>query len=104
MPSMFISFSTRDGEDIADHLYEEYKKGYNVFYSPKEILYGDNWRKEIKKNIEECDIFLVIATYGALESEEVGKEVDEAKQFRKRIVPCRPKDIEWSNLEKLGID
>ena len=104
MHSMFISFATRDGVDIADHLYEEYKKGYDVFYSPKEIHIGSQWREEIKKNIEECDIFLLIATYGALESEEVGREVDEAKQFRKRIVPCRPKDFEWSNLEKLGMD
>jgi tetratricopeptide (TPR) repeat protein len=105
MPTIFISFSTRDGEDIADHLYGHYKEnGYNVFYSSKEIPYGSSWREEIKKHIKECDILLVIATYDAIDSQEVAKEIDEAKRLGKRIVPCRPKDIEWSNLEKLGID
>jgi hypothetical protein len=105
MPSIFISFSTRDGEDIAKHVYEYYKeKGYNVFYSPEGIPYGYSWREEIKRNIQEGDIFLVIATWGAIESQEVAKEIDEAKRLGKRIIPCRPDDIKWSNLEKLGID
>jgi TIR domain len=105
MPSIFISFSTDDGEDIAQHVYRRYKKrGHNVFYSPEEIAYGSTWREEIKKHIEGCDIFLVIATYGAIESEEVTKEIDEAKRLGKRIIPCRPSDVEWSDLEKLGID
>jgi hypothetical protein len=105
MPSIFLSFSTADGGDIADHIYRNYKrKGYNVFYSSEEIPYGHKWREEIRKHVEECDIFLLIATWGAIESKEVRKEIDEAKRLRKRIIPCRPNDIDWSNLEKLGID
>jgi glutamate racemase len=55
------------------------EKGYVVFYSPKEIAYGYQWREEIRKNIEKCDIFLVIATYGTIESEEVAQEIYKAK-------------------------
>jgi tetratricopeptide (TPR) repeat protein len=105
MPSIFISFSTSDGGDLAQHLYRHYKKKeYDVFYSTEEIPYGHQWPDEIKKNVQECDIFLVIATYGAIESDEVGKEIDEAKRLRKRIIPCRPNGMNWSDLEKLGVD
>jgi hypothetical protein len=105
MPSIFISFSTSDGGDIAKHVYEDYKeKGYDVFYSPREIPYGHKWREEIKRHIEECDLFLIIATHGAINSKEVAKEIDEAKRLGKHIIPCRHDDIKWSDLEKLGID
>jgi tetratricopeptide (TPR) repeat protein len=105
MPTIFISFSTADGKDIADHIHEHYiRKGYNVFYSPKAIPYGREWREEIKRNIEKCDIFLLIATWAALDSQEVRKEIDEAKQLGKRIIPCRPDDVDWSDLEKFQID
>jgi hypothetical protein len=33
--------------------------------------------------------FLVIATYGAIESEKVAKEIIEAKRLGKRIIPCK---------------
>lgn len=105
MPTIFISFSTRDGKDIADHIYEDYKeKGYNVFYSPREIPYGHQWREEIRRHIEERDLFLVIATFRAVESQEVAKEIEEGKRLGKRMIPCRLKGIEWSRLKTLGID
>ena len=105
MPSIFISFSTADGGDIAEHDYRHYKKkGYDAFYSTEEIPYGHKWREEIKKHIEECDVFLLIATYEALGSKEVAKEIEEAKRLGKLIIPCRANDIDWSDLEKLGID
>ena len=61
-------------------------------------------KKEINKNIEECDIFLLIATQGALESEEVAEEVTEARVLGKLIIPCIPDDVEWYLLKKWGIN
>jgi hypothetical protein len=106
MLKIFISFSTIDGQDVADHVYSSYRKkiGYSVFLSSSEITYGDESEEEIGKNIEECDIFLVIATYGAIESEKVAKEIIEAKRLGKRIIPCKFSGVEWSDLEKWGID
>jgi hypothetical protein len=50
MLSIFISFSTADGGDIANHIHNYYKKkGYDVFYSTEEIPYGSQWREEIKR-------------------------------------------------------
>jgi hypothetical protein len=106
MLKIFISFSTADGQDLAGHIYRRYNKkdGYKIFFSPKEIQYGVEGKKEIKKNIEECNIFLLIATQGALESEEVAEEVTEARLLGKQIIPCIPEDVEWSHLKKWGID
>ena len=59
MLKIFISFSTIDGQDVADHVYSSYRKkiGYRVFLSSSEITYGDESEEEIGKNIKECDIF-----------------------------------------------
>jgi hypothetical protein len=105
MPKIFISFSTYDGNDIAKFVYKFCKKkGFDVFYSEKEIPSGNEWEQEIKKHLEKCDIFLFIATPDALDSEQVAKEVSEAKRLKKRIIPCKHSEINWSDLKKLGID
>lgn len=106
MLKIFISFSTFDGQDIAEHVYSGYKKrvGYKVFLSSKEIPYGEDWREEIRKNIEECDIFLVIATYGAIDSEKVAGEIIEAKRLGKCIILCKYSEVERSDLAKWEID
>ena len=46
---------------------------------------------------------MVLATSHAIDSQEVAKEIDEAKRLGKRIVPCKYKSIEWFRLERLGI-
>jgi TIR domain-containing protein len=105
MLNIFVSFSTSDGQDIAEHIHSRYKNkaGYNVFLSPR-IRYGDEWKKEIERNIEKCNIFLLIATHGALESDEVDKEITLANQLEKRIIPCKHISVEWSDLQKWGVD
>jgi hypothetical protein len=41
MLTIFISFSTIDGQDVAEHIHSSYKKvGYKVFLSSKEIPYA----------------------------------------------------------------
>jgi hypothetical protein len=60
MPTIFLSFSTADGGDIAEHVYRHYKrKGYNVFLSIEEIPYGHKWREEIKKQVCKKSLFIL---------------------------------------------
>jgi hypothetical protein len=40
MLTIFISFSSRDGNDIAEHFYEDYKeKGYEMFFTKRDSLW-----------------------------------------------------------------
>lgn len=102
---IFISFSTYDGNDIARFVYEFYRKiGFEVFYSEKEIPFGNVWEQEIIKRLEQCDVFLLIATPEALGSQQVAREVCKAKRLKKRIIPCRYTGVNWSDLKKLEAD
>jgi tetratricopeptide (TPR) repeat protein len=90
---IFVSYSIDDAGDIADAIYRHYTKpqyGYSVFVSSADgaIQGGENWLKILEARIAQCDIFLVIITRGALRSNNVYIEVQEARRLNKRIIPC----------------
>jgi TIR domain-containing protein len=96
---IFVSYSF-DGKDIAEAIHTTYKpQGHSVFISSREIQLGERWANTISENIAVCDLFLVIVTRGALISAYVEKEVTEAKNHNRKIVPCRYFEIGWDELK-----
>lgn len=106
---IFVSHNVAGARDIARHIYKIYtdpKYGYQVFVSSQyeSIPYGDNWKRRVKEGISDCDLFLIIITYGALESKQVKEEFLEAKTLQKRIIVCRYSEVEEEKLKKWGLD
>jgi len=97
---IFVSYSRKD-IDIAEHLYDYFiESDYYLFTDIRNIKVGDVWSKTIETNISTCDFFVVIITYSSLKSSQVEKEVIQAKNERKPIIPCiykyiKPNEIKW---------
>jgi hypothetical protein len=107
---IFISYSRRDAGDFAEHLMhylEDFDHG--VFTDINNLLLGDVWDNIIKSNISNCDIFVVIVTPAALESEYVEREVLQAQSENKKIIPCffaysEKIEIKWNLTQYQGIE
>jgi tetratricopeptide (TPR) repeat protein len=91
---IFISYSRRDAGDFAEQIKRHFSSfNYEIFIDDDSIRGGDIWNKTIEDNISTCDIFVVIVTFGALQSSHVEKEVLHAEGKKKRIIPCIHKDV-----------
>src|SRR4029079_19800330 len=96
--------------DFAEKIYKDLsKKGHNVFIDINSIKVGEVWSNTIAENISKCDIFIIIITYGSLDSPYVEREVKQAQEEEKKIIPCIQRDIDYEkikwNLESLqGIE
>jgi signal peptidase I len=102
---LFISYSHSDGPDVATKMREYFKKlRHTVFVSNLDIRVGDNWKKSINSAISTCNIFVVIITRGALNSNYVGYEIKRAVSLRKRIIPCRYVGIPRKDMKKWQLD
>jgi hypothetical protein len=91
---LFISYSRADAKDTANAIHEYLTKygHHEVFIDTSNIPYGGDWNKVIQKEIYNCDIFITIITPSALYQSEVEKEVELAKNLKKKIIPCIAKD------------
>ena len=100
MKKIFVSYSRADGGDFADHIQEHYERdGHQVFVDFSDIKPGEDWSESIRNSIAESDIVVVIVTRSALKSSEVEKEVLEARNQNKIIIPCRYRGISWTDLK-----
>ena len=109
---IFISYSRKDAVDFAKQV-STYLIGFkdlkfDVFVDNDSISAGDVWNTSIETNISNCDIFVVIVTYGALYSPNVGNEVLQAQREKKRIIPCfysevKQSDIKWGLNKIQGV-
>jgi len=62
---IFVSYSRRDAGDFAEQIQIHFSSfEYDVFTDEKSISIGDIWSKSIENNISNCDVFVVIVTYG----------------------------------------
>ena len=86
---IFVSYSRRDAGDFAAQIQRHLPSfKYNIFTDVDSIRAGDVWSSTIESNISNCDIFVVIVTYGALQSQHVENEVLQAQRENKTIIPC----------------
>ena len=86
---IFVSYSRRDAGDFAEQIQSHLANfKHDVFTDVNSIKFGDIWSNTIEDNIMNCDVFVVVITYGALQSPHVEKELLQAQQQKKKIFPC----------------
>jgi hypothetical protein len=91
---IFVSYSRSDAGDFAEQIRKHLTAfNHSVFIDIGRIDIGDIWNDIIEDNISKCDIFVVIITHGSLISQHVDKEVLQAQQEKKRIIPCVHKNV-----------
>ena len=107
---IFVSYSRKDAGDFAQQI-QSYFTGfkYDIFTDTDNIKVGDFWNTTIEENISNCDIFVVIVTYGALQSKHVNNEVLQAQREKKKIIPCIHRtiinsSIKWGLNEIQGVE
>lgn len=101
---IFVSYSRRDSGDFADQIQKYLSTfNYHVFTDISSINVGDVWSTVIDVNISECDIFVALITYGSLQSPHVEKEVLQAQNEKKKIIPCIQKEVSYTDV-KWGLD
>jgi len=108
----FISYYHADGKELADCL-AKYLKNLFPNFEPvydQDVAEG-NKIEEIKKKLALCNILIVIITPGALASQPVAEEIEEAKRRKMKIIPCKDKylnkdwaELPWDLSDYKGID
>lgn len=84
---IFISYSRRD-KDFAQRLVSAFKQfGRDPWIDWEDIADGAAWRTEIAVGIREADAFVFVISPDAIVSPECLKELEQAIQFNKRIIP-----------------
>ncbi|MBV9929149.1 MAG: toll/interleukin-1 receptor domain-containing protein [Acidobacteria bacterium] len=98
----FISYCSKDRPKVLP-IYlgkrtEWRKAGITDFFDRKDIVAGDSWSEEIRKNLDRCDLFVLFWSSAAQRSAEVGKEVAHAVA-RKRGDEWSPPAIDPLSIE-----
>ena len=87
--NVFISYSRRDLAFVSQLHQELTQRGVSAWFDQSEIEAGDQWREEIVKGIEACNLFLPVLSPDSLNSKNVRKEISLAEDHNKQIVPLR---------------
>jgi WD40 repeat protein len=91
VPSVFISYSRRDG-DFASRLHDALaERGYDVWIDRDDIPPSAKWFDEIRAGIAGADGVVYVISPDSATSEVCGRELEFAAEQHKRIVPavCR---------------
>lgn len=84
---VFISYKS-DEFGIASYIYEELKRnGISAWMAPQDIPGGSSYAMEITKAIKDCRIFLLVLSKAAQTSQWIPKEIDNAINEKKLILP-----------------
>lgn len=87
MPDVFISYATSDhryAEFVEAHLRHE---GLSVFMAGLSLKPGDDWSKEILRNLRESEWVIFMASASACKSPYVQQELGAALATEKKLVP-----------------
>jgi len=97
---LFVSYSKFDEDylqDFEDHLVTLKHEGL-ITFNCREIEFGKEWDKEIKKEINECDIMVCLVSVKFLNTDYITKiEIPKAIEQNKIIVPIIIKACDWEN-------
>ena len=95
MSTVFISYETNTGLQLAKHLKKSLlKHEISSFVAADDIDYGEEPMQTIESNLKDCKYFIMILTITALKSSEVRKEFFKAKEMGKNIIPCIKEGLE----------
>lgn len=70
----FVSYSSKDRQEVLKRVQGLAVTGIEVFQDVLDLEPGDRWERELYRNIDECDLFLLFWSTAAKESKWVLKE------------------------------
>ena len=89
---IFLSYSHKSRK-LAGELKEGLESfGLTVFLAHEDLKPSVPWRREILKNLRQCDVFIPILTKGFIESEWTDQETGFALALKKKIIPVKVHD------------
>jgi nucleoside 2-deoxyribosyltransferase len=89
---IFLSYSHKSRR-LAGELKDGLESfGFSVFLAHEDLKPSVPWRKEILKNLRQCDVFIPILTRGFTESDWTDQETGFALALKKKIIPVRVHD------------
>lgn len=74
----FVSYSSKDRGEVLRRVQAFRIAGMSVFQDILDLEPGERWDKELYREIDNCDVFLLFWSQAAADSEWVGKEIDYA--------------------------
>jgi len=84
---VFISYSHIPDRSYVDRLAALLTSaGHSVWYDGQ-LAHGDRWAQVVRHNIDTCAAFIVVMTPDAEQSEWVEREIDEARETSRPILP-----------------
>jgi len=92
-PFVFISYSSKD-ETVADRVQNYLEgKGIRCWIASEDIGGGESYAVQIVDAINDCDVFLLIASPNSNISNHVSNELSLAFSAKKKIIPFRVSDF-----------
>jgi len=98
MSHIFISYSHKDSKYVEKLEKKLIEEGFNVWIDHR-IDYGSQWPKEIQRQLDACDAFIVVVTENSYESKWVQNEVARADRKRKPFFPLLLQGDAWLAIE-----
>lgn len=83
---LFISYAHED-KDVVQQLITELDEYHDCWIDCDDIRAGSDWKRSIDWAIARSDVFLFLASWESLRSEQCQREVDLALRLRRRIIP-----------------
>ena len=84
---VFISHASADAPlalNICDGLES---RGVRCWIAPRDVQSDGTYGTEIMKGLRECEVFLIVLSDAASESQQVEREAERASHYKKRIIP-----------------
>ena len=97
MKEVFISYSSKNFKEASTVKEALEKNDISCWMAPDSIPAGSNYSKEIPSGIKNCKIFLLILSDEAQESIWVSREVEQALNDNKTIIPFQIEDFKLND-------
>lgn len=110
---IFIAYSKFDDAfrlELRDHLYPGIAEGKFIVFDDREMEMGEKWNARLKKELEQCDIFIVLISVKTLGTPyvmnvEIPEAVKRMKNGNLKIIPILVSECDWTktDLSELNI-
>ncbi|MCK5073078.1 MAG: toll/interleukin-1 receptor domain-containing protein [Bacteriovoracaceae bacterium] len=87
--NVFLSHSSSDAQKVKNLCNYFEANNIGCWMAPRDIAIGENFAKAIVEAIRAADIFIVVFSSKANESDQVLREIDRAVHFKKKIISFR---------------
>ena len=86
-PRVFISHASADATLALNICNGLESRGVRCWIAPRDVQSDGTYGTEIMKGLRECEVFLIILSDAASESQQVEREAERASHYKKRIIP-----------------